>query len=561
MLDCLHIENIAVIELADIHFSTGFMALTGETGAGKSIVIDAINAVLGQRTSRDLVRTGSDAAHVTALFCELSPLALSKLDEMGVSPDEDGNLLISRTISAQGKSLCNINGRPVTAAILRDIGGVLVDLHGQHENQALFAVDTHLHYLDRFGELAAQREHYAKAYRAWRKLVNELERVDMDESEKARRLDMLAFQINEIKSANLVAGEEEDLQARRTLFRNAEKVATQLRAATSFLYGGDHEQDGAVSLAEQAVSALQNAARYMEQAEPVSQQLQNALYELDAAADELRKLDSLLDFDPRELDEVDTRLECIRRLTAKYGATTADVLSFLEKAEQEYRQIELSDEQQRLLGAQEREVFAAVQRQAELLTAARLEVADRFASAVKEQLTFLDMPNVTLVIDRKPIALTANGGDKVEFLLSANAGELPKPLSKIASGGELSRIMLAIKSVLADADEVDTLIFDEIDTGISGRAALKVGARLRQIADSGEQRNRQVLCVTHLAQIAAQATEQFLIEKSVRNGRTYTDVTLLSRDERERELARIIGGEVTQTAIQTAREMLGGVPQ
>ena len=560
MLDCLHIENIAVIERADICFSTGFMALTGETGAGKSIVIDAINAVLGQRTSRDLVRTGSDAAHVTALFRDLSPVALSKLEEMGLALDEEGNLLISRTISAEGKSACNINGRPVTAAILREIGGVLVDLHGQHENQALFAVDTHLHYLDRFGELAEQRDRYAAAYRVWRHIVDQLQRVDMDESEKARRLDMLAFQINEIKSANLVVGEEEDLQARRTLFRNAEKVATQLRAATALLHG-DHEQDGAVSLAEQAVSAVQHAARYMEQAEPVSEQLCNALYELEAASDELRELNALLDFDPRELDEVDNRLECIRRLTAKYGATTAEVLSFLEKAEQEYREIELSDEQQRLLSGQEREAFAAVQHEAELLTAARLEAADRFASAVKEQLTFLDMPNVTLIIDRKPIALTANGADKVEFLLSANAGELPKPLSKIASGGELSRIMLAIKSVLADADEVDTLIFDEIDTGISGRAALKVGARLRQIADSGEQRHRQVLCVTHLAQIAARATEQFLIEKSVRNGRTYTDVTLLSRDERERELARIIGGEVTQTAIQTAREMLGGVGQ
>lgn len=556
MLDCLHIENIAVIERADIRFTAGFTALTGETGAGKSIVIDAINAVLGERTRRDLVRTGSDTAHVTALFNELSPYATAQLEALGFSPDEDGNLLIGRTISAEGKGSCSVNGRPATASLLREIGKVLVDLHGQHENQALFSVDSHLAYLDRFGELTEQRERYAAAYRKWRQIVGELNRVDLGESEKARRLDILAFQINEIEAADLTAGEEDDLQARRTLFRNAEKVASQLNAANALLFGGE-DSDGAVSMAEQAVSSVQHAARYMEQAAALSEQLQNALYELQAAAEELQDLTDLLDFDPRELDEVDNRLEVIRRLASKYGATTADVLAFLENAKAEYRQIELSDEQQRKLTERERAAFAATQYEADALTAARLAAAERFATAVKEQLTFLDMPNVTLTIDRQPIALGVNGADKIEFLLSANAGELPKPLARIASGGELSRIMLAIKSVLADADEVDTLIFDEIDTGISGRAALKVGARLRQTAE-GAHRRRQVLCVTHLAQIAAQANEHFLIEKSVRDGRTYTDVTRLSRTDRERELARIIGGEVTDAAIQAAKEMLGG---
>ncbi len=556
MLDCLHIENIAVIERADIRFTAGFTALTGETGAGKSIVIDAINAVLGERTRRDLVRTGSDAAHVTALFNELSPYATAQLEALGFSPDEDGNLLIGRTISAEGKGSCSVNGRPATAALLREIGKVLVDLHGQHENQALFSVDSHLAYLDRFGELTEQRERYAVAYRQWRQIVAELDRVDLDESEKARRLDILAFQINEIEAADLTAGEEEDLQSRRELFRNAEKVASQLNTANALLHG-DEDSDGAVSMAEQAVSSVQHAARYMEQAEALSEQLQNALYELQAAAEELQDLTDLLDFDPRELDEVENRLEVIRRLTSKYGATTADVLAFLENAKAEYRQIELSDEQQRELTERERTAFAAAMLEADALTAARLAAAERFAKTVKEQLTFLDMPNVTLTIDRQPTAPGVNGADKIEFLLSANAGELPKPLARIASGGELSRIMLAIKSVLADADEVDTLIFDEIDTGISGRAALKVGARLRQTAGSARRR-RQVLCVTHLAQIAAQANEHFLIEKSVRDGRTYTDVTQLSRTDRERELARIIGGEVTDAAIRAAKEMLGG---
>ncbi|MBQ7038865.1 MAG: DNA repair protein RecN [Clostridia bacterium] len=556
MLDCLHIENIAVIERADIRFTAGFTALTGETGAGKSIIIDAINAVLGERTRRDLVRTGSDAAHVTALFSELSPYVTAQLETLGFSPDEDGNLLIGRTISAEGKGSCSVNGRPATAALLREIGKVLVDLHGQHENQALFSVDSHLAYLDRFGELTEQRERYAAAYREWRQIVAELDRVDLDESEKARKLDILSFQIDEIEAANLNAGEEEELIAKRDLFRNAEKVASQLNAANALLLG-DEDSDGAVSMVEQAVTSVRHATRYLEKAESLSEQLQNALYELQAAAEDLQDMTDLLEFDPRELDEVENRLEVIRRLTSKYGATTADVLAFLENAKAEYRQIELSDEQLKQLTERERTAFAAAQLKADALTNARLLAAENFAKAVKEQLTFLDMPNVTLTIDRQPIALGVNGADKIEFLLSANAGELPKPLARIASGGELSRIMLAIKSVLADADEVDTLIFDEIDTGISGRAALKVGARLRQTADTAN-RCRQVLCVTHLAQIAAQANEHFLIEKSVRDGRTYTDVTMLSRAAREQELARIIGGEVTEAAIQAAKEMLGG---
>lgn len=556
MLECLYIENIAVIERADIRFHTGFNVLTGETGAGKSIIIDAINAVLGERTRRDLVRTGSDTARVTALFSALSAWAEEQLTAVGFPPDEDGNVLITRTIAAEGKSSCTVNGRPATAALLKEIGKALIDLHGQHENQLLFSADQHLVYLDRFGDLSAAREAYADTYRAWSRVRRELLSADMDEQEKVRRLDILRYQIDEIEQAALQAGEEEELQARRTLYRNAEKVAGQMAKARALLFG-DEESDGAVSLAQQAAAAADGAARYLEQAVTPAARLQEALYELQDAAEELETAADLLEFDPRERDEAEERWELIRRLTAKYGATTEDVLTYLETARAELQAIELSDETTRRLTEQERTLYAAMEQAAATLTAQRAAAARRFAEAVQEQLAFLDMPNVSLVIERKAAEYTATGADCIEFLMSANVGEPPKPITRIASGGELSRIMLAIKAVLADADEIDTLIFDEIDTGISGRAAQKVGDRLRKTADSTVAgRHRQVLCVTHLAQIAAQAEQHYLIEKTVRDGRTYTAVTPLSREQREQELARIIGGTVTEANLQAAREML-----
>ncbi len=556
MLECLYIENIAVIERADIQFHTGFHAFTGETGAGKSIIIDAINAVLGERTRRDLVRTGSDTARVSALFTNLSAWATARLEELGFPPDDEGNLLVSRTIAAEGKSSCSVNGRPATASLLRDIGGVLIDLHGQHENQLLLSPDQHLAYLDRFGELTAVREAYTAIYREWSRVKRELNRVDMDEQEKARRLDLLRYQIHEIESAALREGEEEDLQARRTLYRNAEKVAGQMHRTQALLFG-DEENDGSLSLAQQAVAYAEGAARYLEQAEAPTKRLQEALYELQDAAEELRDVADLLDFDPRERDDAEERWEVIRRLTVKYGATTGDVLAFLEQAKTELDRIELSDETIRRLGEEERRLYAAMEQAAEQLTEQRAAAARQFADAVREQLAFLDMPNVSLVICRQAAEYTATGADRIEFQMSANVGEPPKPIVRIASGGELSRIMLAIKTVLADADEMDTLIFDEIDAGISGRAAQKVGNRLRLTArGTTDGRNRQVLCVTHLAQIAAQAGHHYLVEKSVRDGRTYTAVTPLSLAERERELARIIGGEVTEANCQAAREML-----
>ncbi|MBR2405869.1 MAG: DNA repair protein RecN [Clostridia bacterium] len=556
MLDCLYIENIAVFEKATIQFHTGFNVLTGETGAGKSLIIDAINAVLGERTSRELVRTGSDTARVTAVFSAISPWAEQQLSQLGFAPDDDGSMLITRTIAAEGKSSCTVNGRPATAALLREIGKVLLDLHGQHENQRLLSADQHLAYLDRFGDLAASRDAYAAVYRDWKRVRGELAGADMDEQEKARRLDILRYQIEEIEAASLQAGEEEALQARRTLYRNAEKVAGQMQKARALLFG-DEDSDGAVSLAQQAAAAANGAARYLEQAEAPAARLQEALYELQDAAEELEAAAELLEFDPRERDEAEERWERIRRLTAKYGATTEDVLAFLEQAREQVQSIELSDEITRRLTEQERKLYAAMETAAEALTEQRLAAAERFAEAVKQQLTFLDMPNVSLVIERKAAEYTATGADRIEFLMSANVGEPPKAIARIASGGELSRIMLAIKAVLADADEIDTLIFDEIDTGISGRAAQKVGNRLRLTANSTvAERHRQVLCVTHLAQIAAQAQHHFLIEKSVRDGRTFTEVKELLPEQREQELARIIGGTVTEANLQAAREML-----
>ncbi len=557
MLECLHIENIAVIERADIRFYEGFNVLTGETGAGKSIVIDAINAVLGERITRSMVRTGADTAHVTALFTQLSPWTVERLDAIGFPPDEDGNLLIGRTMTAEGKGSCTVNGRPATAALLREMGQWLVDLHGQHENQALFSVESHIGYLDRFGNTEQALDAYRNVYRQWKDVTARLADADMDESEKVRRIDLLEYQIREIETAGLRVGEQDELLARRDLYRNAEKIASYLSECKELLYG-DESGNGAVSLTERAVEDLFGAARYMEQVQPLADQLQEALYTLQEVAQELRSSTDLLDFDPKELDETEDRLDTIRRLMSKYGGSEQAVLETLENCKRELNEIVLSDETVKRLTVQERQLFAQLEETAAVLTAQRKNAASAFSEAVQEQLAFLDMSGVKVVVDHVAIPPTANGADKMEILMSANVGELPRPIIKIASGGELSRIMLAIKSVLADADEIDTLIFDEIDAGISGRAAQKVGIKLAQTAKTAVKgRDRQVLCVTHLAQIAAKGDRHYLIEKNVHNERTYTQVTLLQNDDRARELARIIGGDITDSTLQAAKEMLG----
>ena len=558
MLWSLHIENIAVIEKADITFDAGFNVLTGETGAGKSIIIDSINAVLGERVSRDLVRAGSEQAAVSAVFSDLPAAAEDKLRELGFDTDEDGMLLIQRTISAEGKGGCRINGRPATVSMLRECGRLLVNIHGQHENQALLAPEKHVEYLDRLGGLMPLRAAYRSAYDEWQRLRRQLEAVQMDEEQKLRQLDLLRYQVDEIEAAELVPGESAQLQERRTFFRNVEKIAQGLFAARALLQG-DEDTDGVLTGVERAVSQVQDAGRYMDEAAKLGERMENLQYDLEACAEEVRALTEQLEFDPQELEQVEARLDVIRRLTAKYGPEEEDVLAFLEKARQELEQIETADETAARLRIQLEKAKEAVGAAAQRLTDARQKAAEIFTRDVLEQLRFLDMPGVRLQVQVLPAPLTTTGGDHVEFLIAANPGEEPKSIARIASGGELSRIMLALKSVMADADDIDTLVYDEIDVGISGRAAWKVGIKLRETAQGNKSVRRQVLCVTHLAQIAAQAHHHLLIEKSVHDGRTYTAVRGLDRAGREDELARIIGGEVTAASREAAREMLDRV--
>ncbi|MDD3692435.1 MAG: DNA repair protein RecN [Oscillospiraceae bacterium] len=550
MLSSLHIENVAVIEKADIEPGQGLNVLTGETGAGKSIVIDALNAVLGERVSRDVVRTGSDEAHITAIFSDISSGIQNELEELGVSLDQEGCLIIQRTISAGGKSGCRINGRPVTAAILRTIGRMLVNIHGQHENQALLSPERHVDYLEQIGGIMSLRSEYNQAYQSLCDKRRQLEQTQMDEGMKARRIDMLRFQIDEIESAGIRVGEEAELRERRQFYRNAEKIALSLSGARKNLTG-DEQSDGALNLLSDAVAQIRDAGRYVTELDELGQRAESLLYELEECAGELRDYATHLDFEPDELENVEQRLDTIRRMTSKYGPDEQAVLNFAQQARSELDSIEMSDV---LAERLKKELAASEQAATEAaikLSKARHAAAADFESKVSNELKFLDMPDVKFVVSINPVELGPTGADSVEFLISANPGEQPRPLGKIASGGEFSRIMLALKSVMAEIDDIDTLVYDEIDTGISGRAAHKVGIKLRQTAKS-----RQVICVTHLAQIAAMAHQHFLIDKTVRDGRTYTNVLLLDIDGRERELARIIGGGVTDANISAAREML-----
>ncbi|MDD2361905.1 MAG: DNA repair protein RecN [Oscillospiraceae bacterium] len=553
MLTSLHIENIAVIEKAEIELGSGLNVLTGETGAGKSMVIDAINAALGERISSDVVRTGSEQALVTAVFNNISKKNCLALKDLGYPPDEDGALLIQRKISAEGKgSTCRINGQPATVSILRTIGRMLVNIHGQHENQALLSAERHVDYLEQIGELLPLHEKYSEAYGHLCDIRRQLEKTKIDEGTKARRIDMLRFQIDEIEAVGLQPGEEQELKNQRELFRNAEKIAVSLNNAHQCFSG--NEEGGALAMVSDAVSYLKDAGRYVENVAEFSRRVEGILYDLEECAQELRDYSSHLDFEPNELELVEERLDRIHRLTAKYGSNEEEVLEFLEQAQQELDSIELSDMLEARLQNEFGQAKKTVLELASQLSTARRKAAADFEKKVQEQLAFLDMPGVRLKVSIETVEPGSNGIDSIEFLISANPGEAPRPLAKIASGGELSRIMLALKSVMANADDIDTLVFDEIDTGISGRAAHKVGIKLRETS-----KNRQVICVTHLAQIGAQADNHFLIEKTVHDGRTYTDVIALDNTGREKELARIIGGSITQATLDAAREMLAGV--
>ncbi len=551
MLMTLHIENIAVIEYADISFGPGLNILTGETGAGKSIVIDSINAVLGERVSRDVVRTGAKTARVSALFDTVGRATAEILEQNGFSCEEDGTLLLQREISAEGKTVCRIGGRPTTVSILREVGRTLINIHGQHENQALLSPQRHIHYLDSLGGYGELLARYQAVYDRLCRIKKELAATDMDEALKARRMDLLRYQIQELEEAELRPGELRELEEKRALYLNSGRIATSILSARTAI-GGDEEAQGASQRISDAAHALQEAARYYPQLQPLSERIEAMVYDLDDANQELRRIGEQLEYDPQQLDQIESRMNELHRLARKYGETEEEMLAFLENASRELSEIELSDERAAKLTKELEQIQAQAVELAGELTVKRMEAAKKFEERVRRELAFLDMPGVRLQTSFVPCPLYASGAQTVEFLLSVNPGEPPKPISKIASGGELSRIMLSIQNVLADQDDIATLIFDEVDTGISGRASQKVGLKLKQVS-----KGRQILCVTHSAQIAAFADRHLLIEKHVRQERTFTDVRVLNEDGRRREIARIIGGEaITELTLQNASEML-----
>lgn len=550
MLSQLYIENVAVIEKCGLDFNAGFNVLTGETGAGKSILIDSIGAILGERTSRELIRTGASSAFVSAVFSSPNGHVLQKLAELGYSADEEGNVLIQREISQTGKNTCRINSRPATVSVLKEIAPFLVNTHGQHESYQLLSPDLHIRYIDRVGELLPLLGEYQHAYRNMCRIRDELQAFDLDESQKERRMDLLKYQIQELEEAALRPGEQEQLTEKRTLYRNSERLAQQFQLARTLLDG--EEEGGVLSAMAQISSALLDAKRYLPSAESLSDRFQNLEYELQDCSAELSRTAELLDYDPAELEQIEDRLDFLYRLSLKYGETEEDMLSYLENCRAELQNIELSDERLAKLNEQYENAKEEAIRLAKLLSAQRKKAASRFIESVKKELQFLNMPGVSFEVEQERCPLNATGCDKIQFLLSTNPGEPPKPVAKIASGGELSRIMLAIKSVLAGKDEVDTLIFDEVDTGISGSAAQKVGLKLRQAAEG-----HQVICVTHLAQIAALAQNHLLIQKKQQQDRTFTEITPLDTEGRANELARIMGGfPVTELMLENAREML-----
>ncbi len=551
MLTQLYIENIAVIEQVSLEFDGGLNVLTGETGAGKSMIIDAIHAVMGERVSRDLVRSGKESAFVSAVFDRMNPAAEQALRENGCQPEEDGSLLLQRTITADGKSICKINGRPATVSLLKAIAPHLLNIHGQHESYQLLSPNLHMDYIDKMGGLEPLRAEYQAAYQAMRAVRTSMKTLQMDEDEKQERIGYLRYRIDELEQAELQPGEREELTALKTRYANSEKIAQAVHTVREILSGGD-EEEGVTALLETAGSELGDAQAYLGELAPLAERLRNVAYEVADVQDALRDLSDEIEYDPAELERVEARLDQLYRLSRKYGETEEDMLESLRQMEQELKSIEMAEERLAGLAA---DYEAAKQKAIDLaraLSHKRSAAAAEFSQQVQEQLRFLNMPDIRFAVDQRRVPLNPMGCDQMEFLIAANPGEAPRPLAKIASGGELSRIMLSIKTVLSGNDEVGTLIFDEVDTGISGSTAEKVGLKLREVAC-----HRQVLCVTHLAQIAALGQTHFRIEKEVRDGRTYTTVEKLTHEGRRREIARIMGGsKITDLLLENAEAML-----
>ena len=548
MLELLHIENIAIIEAADIEFAPGFNALTGETGAGKSIVIDSLSAVLGQRTSRELIRTGADKAFVSAAFSGMAP---ELTEELGIQPEADGTLLLQREIQTDGKNVCRVNGRPVTVGQLRALGARLLNIHGQHDGQQLLDEEQHIVYLDSFGRVEILINTYAEKYKHFTDIRRQIGALQMDEAEKARRVDTLQYQIEELRRAKLKSGEEEELTARRGMLRNAEKFLGAV-AGADYALNGDDSGGGALSALRQAQDAL-GGVRHLDDAfGQLYERLGEAyseVYDIAATVEDKR---GELDVSPGELDRVESRMDLLYRLKKKYGATVEDMLDYQARCEAELAQIEDAGDTlvrlEQALSKAEKEARQVAQ----ALSDARKAAADRLTAQILAELQQLDMGKIRFAVDFAEKPLDSDGMDTVRFLMSANVGEELRPIHKIASGGELARIMLAMKNVLSEQDHVGTMVFDEVDTGVSGRAAQKVAEKMARIS-----RRKQVLCVTHLPQLAAMADTHFSVEKGERGGRTYTEVRRLDREQRRRELARLTGGShVSQTMLDGAEELL-----
>ena len=550
MLTNLYIENIAVIEKSNINFSGGLNVLTGETGAGKSIVIDAISAILGHRTSKEIIRTGAEKAYVSATFDNLNTETISKLADLGYEIEDD-TLIISREISLNGKNNCRINSRPATVSTLKEIGLNLINIHGQHESYQLFSPETHIDYIDASGNYENLINEYYCSYKELKTIEKQLNSLNVDENKRLQEIDLLSYQVNEIENADLQIGEEEELNNERFVLQNSEKLTEMLTEAKIYA-DGDVNVTGALETLDNICTAISNGAGYNPNLSSLSEKLMDIYYNLQDCVSEINDNLENIDSDTYRLNDIEERLDLIHKLKRKYGSDIEEVLNYLQESKTRLEELTELDINKENLEKQYNVALSSTMNLAKKLTEIRINTANSFVSKVQEQLVFLNMPNVRFTVSHEIQQLAKNGQDKLELLVSANLGEEPKPVAKIASGGELSRIMLAIKTVMAENDIIDTLIFDEVDAGISGSAAQKVGLKLKEVSQT-----RQVLCVTHQAQIAALANEHLLIKKETKDNKTYTNITTLDFEGRKRELARIIDGvDITDTALAHAEQLL-----
>ena len=551
MLKTLSIENIAVIEKAEIEFSNGFNVLTGETGAGKSIVVDSINAILGERTSKELVRAGSENALVTAYFEDISKEVEQKLNEFDLPCDDDGALVLSRKISAQGKSTCRINGSVCTVSMLKEVGNLLVNIHGQHDSQTLLNADYHYKFVDMYGSLDGVLDEYKQSFKQLLSVRKQLKALTMDADERDRQIELLDYQIKELSDAEIKVGEWDELKKRKNLILNSQNLLQSLNSALAAFNGSD-EYSGISTLLSTAVKEIGSVSDVDSEIKSVYDKAEALNDSVEVVKDALLDKINSIEFEPEELNRIEERLDLYYTFSNKYGETEQDMLYYLDEAVKKRTAFENSEEELEKLNVQYDEIFNKTVALAQKLTDLRKSTAEKLGNEICKQLEFLDMPKIKFTTSFEKGNLSANGWDKIEFLIATNVGETAKPLAKIASGGELSRIMLAIKSIIAQKDSIDTLIFDEIDTGVSGKASRKIGLKLKELGAF-----THVICVTHSAQIASVAYSHFLIEKNVENDRTYTNVTVLDYDGRKNELARIMGGiNATESLLKSAEELL-----